>query len=99
MIRKPRILILDEATSALDAESEKSVQTSIDDLVNSPQAAEMTTIIIAHRLSTIRKVDRIYVFARIGESGSQVVEEGTFSELASKPNGVFAQLIRQQING
>lgn len=51
------ILILDEATSALDAQTEKFLQSSLQELMKS-----RTTFIIAHRLSTIKKADLILVF-------------------------------------
>lgn len=34
LVRNPRILLLDEATSALDSESEKIVQTALDQVSN-----------------------------------------------------------------
>ncbi len=77
----PAILILDEAASALDAESEKLVQTAIENLQGS-----RTILIVAHRLSTITKADRILVI----EDGS-VVESGTLQELLAL-NGRFRLL-------
>lgn len=53
---RPAILVLDEATSALDSESEREVQSAID------QALEGTTaVIVAHRLSTVQRADLIVV--------------------------------------
>lgn len=52
LIREPDILIFDEATSALDNESEKLIQSSIEEIAKST-----TVIVIAHRLSTIENAD------------------------------------------
>ena len=82
ILAKPKILIFDEATSALDNESERRIQTAIDDLMEG-----RTVIIIAHRLSTIRRVDRILVFEK-----GKVVQQGSYAELAEKP-GLFHDLL------
>lgn len=50
-----------------------------------------TRIIVAHRLSTIMNVDHIAVL-RLGKK----VEEGSFSELLSIPNGVFKGMWERQ---
>ncbi len=71
ILRNPKILILDEATSHLDNESERLIQTAIDDL-----ARHRTCFIIAHRLSTVRKADVVVVFS---EGGVEAV--GTHDEL------------------
>ena len=85
LVREPRILMLDEATSALDAESERVVQSALDELlVNS----ERTTIVIAHRLSTIRNADKICVI-----SGGVVVEEGPHDALVDVDNGIYKALV------
>jgi ABC-type multidrug transport system fused ATPase/permease subunit len=86
ILKDPAILILDEATSSLDAESERLVQDALELLMNN-----RTTLIIAHRLSTIRKVDRIHVLQE-----GRIAETGTFEELAAKPGGLFANLLRLQ---
>lgn len=38
LVRNPRILLLDEATSALDSESEKIVQTALDQVSNKTES-------------------------------------------------------------
>ncbi|CAF4713919.1 unnamed protein product [Rotaria magnacalcarata] len=89
LLKNPSILILDEATSALDAESEKQVQSAINNV-----AKGRTTLIIAHRLSTIRNADIIGVMLH-----GKLVEMGTHTELMSKKNGVYAELMRIQQSG
>ena len=50
LLKNAPILILDEATSALDNESERLVQTALENLMQN-----RTTLVIAHRLSTMKK--------------------------------------------
>ena len=78
-LKNPPLLILDEATSALDNESERLVQSSLDEL-----SKNRTTITIAHRLTTIKKADRIIVLTADG-----IVEEGSHETLL-KQNGLYA---------
>ena len=88
ILRNPAILILDEATSSLDAESEKVVQSALDELL-----IGRTSIIIAHRLSTIKDVDRIYVL----EDG-KIIEQGTHLELSEVKDGAYSNLAKLQFN-
>ncbi|MCU6435780.1 lipid A export permease/ATP-binding protein MsbA [Undibacterium sp. Jales W-56] len=79
------ILILDEATSALDSESERAVQSALDELMQG-----RTTLVIAHRLSTIERASRIAVLV-----DGMLGEIGTHAELLAK-DGVYANLYRLQ---
>ncbi|MDR1311831.1 MAG: lipid A export permease/ATP-binding protein MsbA [Burkholderiaceae bacterium] len=79
------ILILDEATSALDTESEREVQSALDQLMNG-----RTTLVIAHRLSTIEGASRIVVLAE-----GRVIEIGTHDALLER-DGTYANLYRLQ---
>lgn len=85
LIREPRLLLLDEATSALDTESERVVQTALEQAKSG-----RTTIAVAHRLSTIKDADMIVVFAR-----GRIVEKGTHQELLSK-RGVYYEMCMGQ---
>ncbi|WP_371193344.1 lipid A export permease/ATP-binding protein MsbA [Glaciecola sp. SC05] len=82
------ILILDEATSALDTESEKFIQTALDELQKS-----RTSIVVAHRLSTIESADMILVV----EDG-EVIESGSHLDLLAA-KGMYAQLHKMQFSG
>jgi subfamily B ATP-binding cassette protein MsbA len=81
IVRNAPILILDEATNALDAESERAIQTALDELMQG-----RTTFCIAHRLSTIQKADLIVVM----EHG-RIVETGRHAELLAA-RGVYHRL-------
>ncbi|WP_442969872.1 ABC transporter transmembrane domain-containing protein [Roseibium sp. Sym1] len=85
VLKDAPVLLLDEATSALDAESERLVQTALDQLMEG-----RTTLVIAHRLATVLKADRIVVM----EDG-RVVETGTHAEL-SAAGGLYAKLASLQ---
>ncbi len=74
LLKNPPILILDEATSALDTESERLVQSALDELMK-----DRTVFVIAHRLSTIAHADMIVVMDQ-----GKVVEQGTHDELLAQ---------------
>jgi len=83
VLGNPDILIFDEATSALDNISERHIQQAMETLMK-----DHTVLIVAHRLSTIKNVDRIMVFDK-----GEIVEQGSFDELAAIENGIFAKLL------
>ena len=85
IVKNPPILILDEATSSLDSESEKHVQSAIENLMS-----ERTVFVIAHRLSTVHNANKILVL----ENG-QIVQEGKHDELANI-DGLYKQLHKMQ---
>ena len=87
ILKDPAILILDEATSSLDSESERLVQEALDTLLEG-----RTSIIIAHRLSTIRQADKILVIDQ-----GRVAEEGSHEELSRREQGIYANLLRLQV--
>lgn len=86
ILKDPKFLLLDEATSALDSESEKWVQSALEELMKN-----RTSLIIAHRLSTIRSADQIIVM----ESG-KIVEAGTHEELLAKKQSVYRKMVSLQ---
>ena len=85
-LKNPPILILDEATSALDTQTERAIQASLAEL-----SEGRTTLVIAHRLATITRADRILVVDR-----GTIVEQGTHSQLAAMPGGLYRSLNEAQ---
>lgn len=85
MLLDAKMLILDEATSNVDTQTEKKIQTAMQELMKGK-----TCFIIAHRLSTIQHADTILVV-----DGGDIVEQGTHSELMQK-NGRYAALYNAQ---
>ena len=86
ILKNPKFLLLDEATSALDSESEKWVQSALEELMKN-----RTSLIIAHRLSTIRSADLIIVM----EEG-KIVESGSHEELMKKKSGIYQNMVKLQ---
>ncbi len=85
ILKNAPILVLDEATSALDTESERAVQSALEELM-----ANRTTICIAHRLSTIQKADLIVVLDQ-----GRIVETGKHDDLL-KQGGIYFKLYTLQ---
>ena len=87
-MRNSPVLILDEATSALDTESERAIQSALDELKK-----DRTVIVIAHRLSTIENADEILVIDH-----GEIRERGKHKALLEQ-NGAYKQLHSMQFSG
>lgn len=87
LLKNPEILIFDEATSHLDTESEREVQSALENAMKN-----RTVFVIAHRLSTIQRADRILVM-----SEGRIVQEGTNEELL-REGGTYKKLYDLQFN-
>ncbi|MBZ5691494.1 lipid A ABC transporter ATP-binding protein/permease MsbA [Haemophilus influenzae] len=88
LLRNSPVLILDEATSALDTESERAIQSALDELKK-----DRTVIVIAHRLSTIENADEILVIDH-----GEIRERGNHRALLEQ-NGAYKQLYSMQFSG
>ena len=87
LLRNSPLLILDEATSALDTESERAIQSALEEVQK-----DRTVLVIAHRLSTIENADEILVI----EHG-EIRERGTHQALLAQ-NGAYKQLHSMQFS-
>ena len=88
LLVKPKILLLDEATSSLDRRTDEAVQAAVRAL------SGVTILSIAHRLETLMDYDKVVVLDQ-----GRVAEVGPPTELAIRPDGVFAALLRRQRGG
>jgi len=85
ILKSPSILILDEATSALDTQTERDIQSALDDV-----SRNRTTVVIAHRLSTVINADEILVLR-----DGIVAERGNHAALLAR-EGLYAQMWNRQ---
>ncbi|MFG1812946.1 ATP-binding cassette domain-containing protein [Kribbella sp. NPDC049174] len=81
-LRNAGVWILDEPTSAIDAEAEREIFAELRRTKYS-----RITIVVSHHAWTLIEMDRIYVI-----DGGSVVQQGTYPELMSQPDGRFARL-------
>ena len=86
LLKKTEIILFDEATSALDNETQKNIQTAINNL-----KGEYTVLIIAHRLSTVIDCDRIIII-----DDGQILDEGTHESLI-KTNEFYKKLYEKEL--
>ncbi|MFK7962044.1 MAG: ABC transporter ATP-binding protein [Phycisphaerales bacterium] len=88
ILADPVILLLDEATSSLDTETERAIQSSLDELMQG-----RTCMVIAHRLSTVVGADLIVVL-----DDGRIVERGTHDELMQL-GGRYERMVSLQTMG
>lgn len=82
LLRRPQLLLLDEATSNLDTESERLIQTAIENA-----AGRRTIVVVAHRLATVRNADIIFVVG-----SGRIIESGNHESLLAR-GGVYYQMV------
>ncbi|HEV8292912.1 MAG TPA: ABC transporter ATP-binding protein, partial [Tepidisphaeraceae bacterium] len=85
ILANPQIFIMDEATSSVDTQTERSIQSAVERMLEA-----RISFVIAHRLSTIRSADRILVI----ENG-QIVESGPHRDLIRR-RGPYYDLYTHQ---
>ncbi len=86
ILRNNRILIMDEATANVDHATDTLIQQTL-----RRRFASATVLTIAHRVNTIIDAARIMVV----DDGRCVEFASPATLLATRPDGVFAQLVKQ----
>jgi len=79
---KPALLILDEATANIDSDTEKALQSGLENY-----ARDKTLLVIAHRISTIVGSDMIFVLDK-----GEIVERGNHETLLQNEDGIYRKL-------
>jgi ABC-type multidrug transport system fused ATPase/permease subunit len=84
IIADPHTLVLDEATSLIDPRTARSLEGSMNALLQG-----RTVVAIAHRLHTAHDAERIAVMI-----DGRIAEIGSHDELVDRPDGEYAALWR-----
>ena len=82
----PRLLILDDCLSAVDARTEEAILNNLREVF-----AGRSGVIISHRVRAVQRCDQILVLDQ-----GRVVERGTHEQLRSKPDGLYAAIVKEQ---
>lgn len=86
IIKSPKILVLDDCLSAVDTETEDTILSNLNRIME-----DKTAIIISHRISSVKNADRIIVLDQ-----GEIVEEGTHEDLLNT-NGIYHRTYHQQL--
>lgn len=85
LLNNAPILLLDEPTEGLDRETERSILRLI-----LQHAENKTLIMVTHRLTALEQFDRLCII-----DDANLIEQGSYQELADKPKGYFKRLIER----
>ena len=88
LLRRARVVVMDEPTSSLDAETERALQTIVQDAFR-----DSTVITIAHQIGTVLDYDLLLVL-----DAGRVVEQGAPRQLAKKQDGIFAGMLKAALD-
>ena len=86
IIIKPKILILDDAFANVDTQTEDTILSRLDAIMQ-----DRTTILISHRISTVKNADHIIVL-----NDGSIVETGTHEQLIEH-NGIYNGIYETQL--
>ncbi len=86
--RDPKILILDDCLSAVDMQTENTILSNLQRIMQ-----DRTSVIISHRVSSAKLADFIVVL-----NDGEISEQGTHAELLER-NGAYKELYDKQLQG